>query len=126
MATPTLPTSPDRQGMVGIEADLSGQVEGDGEAGGAVGQQIFVALIGLFGVAHAGVLAHGPQPAAIHGGLHAAGVGIIAGVSDFAFLVAGVQIGRRVQGVDWDVGGGLGIGRGAIFGFWFVGHEEGQ
>ena len=115
MATPTFPTSPTARAMVRIEANLSGKVECDREPGGAVGQQVLVAFVGLLGVAHAGVLAHGPQPAAVHGGLHAPGEGIIAGVSDFAFLVAGVQIGGRVQSADGDVGGGFGVGRGADF-----------
>jgi hypothetical protein len=40
MATPTLPTSPQRQGMVGVVADLGGQVEGDREASLALFEQI--------------------------------------------------------------------------------------
>ena len=90
----------DRQGMVGIESDLRGQVKGDGETGSAVGQQILVALVGFLGVAHAGILPHGPEAAAVHGGLHAARVGIFAGVSDFAFLLLAVLIGGRVQWAD--------------------------
>ena len=62
------------QRVVGVEADLRRQIEGHAQAGGAVAQQILVAAIGLFGVAHAGVLPHGPETSAIHGGLHAAGV----------------------------------------------------
>ena len=46
-----------------------------------MGEQIFVAAVGLLRVAHAGVLAHGPQTAAIHGGLDAAGVGVLAGIA---------------------------------------------
>ena len=90
--------------MIGIQADLGGQVEGDGEAGGAVGQQIFVAFVGFFGVAHAGILAHGPEAAAVHGGLDAAGIGIVAGVSDVAVLVSGVQIGRGVERTNRECG----------------------
>ena len=77
------------EGMVGVEADLGGQIEGDGETRGAVCQQIFVALIGFFGVAHAGILAHGPEAAAVHGGLHAAGVREIAGIAEIAIVVPG-------------------------------------
>jgi hypothetical protein len=61
MATPTLPTSPSGQGVVGVVADLRGQVEGDAQAGLALAQQVAVALVGLLGRAEAGVLAHGPQ-----------------------------------------------------------------
>ena len=74
----------DGQRVVGVVADLRGQIEGDGEPGGAVGEQIFVAAVGFFGVAHAGVLAHGPEAAAVHGGLDAAGVGILAGIAEVA------------------------------------------
>ena len=116
MATPTLPTSPDRQRMVGIEADLRGQIEGDRKSGGAVGQQILVAFVRFLGVAHAGVLAHGPQAAAVHGGLHAAGEGIFAGISDFAFVVGAFEIGGRVERIDRNVGGGFDLGRtGRVF-----------
>ena len=34
-------------GVVGVVADLRGQIEGDGEAGGPVGEQEFVAAVGL-------------------------------------------------------------------------------
>ncbi len=74
-------------GVVGVVADLGGEIEGDGEAGGAVGEEEFVAAVGLLGVAHAGVLAHGPEAAAVHGGLDAAGVGVLAGVAEVAVRV---------------------------------------
>ncbi len=80
-----------RERIVGIEADLGGQIEGDREAGGAVGEQVLVALVGFLGVAHAGVLAHGPKAAAVHGGLHAAREGKLAGVSDFAIVIPAGQ-----------------------------------
>ena len=81
MATPTLPTSPSGHGMVGVVADLGGKIEGDGQAGRPLASRIFVAAVGFLGIAHAGVLAHGPEAAAVHGGLDAAGVGILAGVA---------------------------------------------
>jgi hypothetical protein len=46
-------------------------------AAGAVREQVVVAAVGLLGGAHAGVLAHGPEAAAVHGGLDAAGVGLV-------------------------------------------------
>ena len=66
-------------GIVGVVADLGGQVEGDGEAGLPLGEQVLVPLVRLLGGAEAGVLAHGPEPAAIHGGLDTPGVGIATG-----------------------------------------------
>ena len=76
-------------GVVGVIADLGGEIEGDGEAGGAVREEEFVAAVGLLGVAHAGVLAHGPEAAAVHGGLDAAGEGVLAGVVEVA---VGVEV----------------------------------
>ena len=80
----------DGHGIVGVVADLGGEIEGHREARGAVREEEFVAAVGLLGVAHAGVLAHGPEAAAIHGGLDAAGVGILAGIAEVA---VGVEAG---------------------------------
>ena len=104
MATPTFPTSPIAEGMVGVQADLRGQVESNGQSGGAVGQQIFVALVGLLRVAHACVLAHGPEASAVHGRLHATSEGILAGVADLPIVVPGFKIGWGVQRTDRNVG----------------------
>ena len=112
------------QRVIGIQADLGGQVEGDRKSGGAVGEQVFVAFVGFLGVAHAGVLAHGPKTASVHGGLDAAGVGIIARVSDVAVLVAGVEILRSVERPDRNVGGGLGIGGCVRLGFGSIRHYK--
>ena len=67
MATPTRPTSPIDVGVVGVVADLGGQVEGHGEAGGSLLEQVAVAPVGLGGGAEARVLAHGPEPAPVAG-----------------------------------------------------------
>ena len=79
----------DGQGIVGVIADLGGEIEGDGEAGGAVREEEVVAAVGLLGVAEAGVLAHRPEAAAVHGGLDAAGEGVLAGVVEVA---VGVEV----------------------------------
>ena len=125
MATPTLPTSPDREWVVGIQANLRGQIEGDGEPGGSVGQQIFVALVGFLGVAHARVLAHGPEASAIHGGLHAAREWILAGVAHLPVVVPGFEIGRGVERADGDVGLGFWVGGSEpARGLHFVDHDN--
>ena len=72
-------------------------------------EQIFVALVGLLGVAHAGVLAHGPEAAAVHGGLHAAREWIFAGIARLAFLVPFFQVRRRIELAHRDMRGGLRI-----------------
>ena len=65
-------------GMVGVVAHQGGKVEGDREAGLAPLQQELVALVGVLGGAEAGELPHGPEPAPVHRGVDAAGVGELA------------------------------------------------
>ena len=66
--------------MVGVHAHLGGEVEGDGESGGALRKQVAIALVAFFGAAEAGVLAHGPEAGAVHVLINAAGVGELAGL----------------------------------------------
>ena len=82
-------------GVVGVVADLRGEVEGDGEAGLTVLQQIAIALVGLFGAGEAGILAHGPEAGAIHGGLDAAGEGVFAGEAELVHVVGVFVFGER-------------------------------
>jgi hypothetical protein len=89
--------------VVGVQADLRGQIERYGQTRSAVGKQVLVTFVGFFGVAHASVLAHGPQASAIHGGLDAAGEGVLARVSDIAFHALTLEIGGDVQRLDWNV-----------------------
>ena len=113
------------QRVVGVESDLRRQIEGDAQSGGALAQQIFVAAVRLVGVAHAGVLPHGPQAAAIHRGLHAARVGKLSGIAELRVVVPAFEIGGRVQRIDGDVRGGFLVLRqlaGDGFGLGF-GHE---
>ena len=105
--------------MVGVQADLCRQIEGDGETRGPVGQQIFVAFIRFLGVAHARVLAHGPEASAVHRGLHAASKRVIAGVTDLPIVLPGFEIGWGVERLDGNVGVGLSFG-----GWLFVAHER--
>jgi len=55
-----------RDRVVGVEAHLGGQVEGDREAAGARLDEPLVALVGLRRGAEPGVLAHRPRPAGVH------------------------------------------------------------
>jgi hypothetical protein len=95
--------------MVGVEADLGGEIEGDGEAGLAFAEEIAVALIGFDGGAEAGVLAHGPEAAAVHGGIDAAGERKFAGEGDGGFRV-GREVGFGVETVEWEAGEGGEVG----------------
>ena len=67
-------------GIVGIDAELGGEVEGDAEAGDAALEEELVAPVGFLGGGEPGVLAHGPGAGAVHGGVDAAGVGEVAGI----------------------------------------------
>jgi hypothetical protein len=93
--------------VVGIKPDLRRQIERDTQSRGSLAQQVLVAVIRLVGVAHAGVLPHGPEPPAIHAGLHTARVGELAGIAGLAVIVPTLQIGRRVQRLDGNVGRGF-------------------
>ena len=93
-------------GIVGVVADLGGQVEGHREAGLALLEQEAVALVGFFGAGVAGVLAHGPEAAAVHAGLDAARVGVFAGEAQL-LQVIGVGVSRDEGRRQGDAGGGL-------------------
>ena len=83
IATPDAADFARGQRMVGIEAHLRRQVEGDRKSGGALREQVAVAPVALFGGAEAGVLAHGPEPAAVHVAVDAARVGELARPAQF-------------------------------------------
>ena len=59
--TPTLPTSPAASGVVGVVAGLGGQVEGDRQAGLALGEVGPVQLVGRHGGGVARVGPHHPR-----------------------------------------------------------------
>ena len=59
-----------------------------------MGQQVFVTLIGLFRRGEAGELAHGPEPAAVAGGVNAAGVGYLPRIAEVLVVV---PIGREIS-----------------------------
>ena len=56
-----------RTRVVGVHAQLGGQVEGHRQAGRAVCQQVAEPLVGLFRSGETRVLARGPRPLAVHG-----------------------------------------------------------
>jgi len=92
--------------MVRVHADLRGKIEGDGEAGLTLAQEIAIALVGFGGRGEAGVLAHGPEAATVHGGVDAAGERVFARIADgkIPFGVSdGVGI---VDAFKWNAGKG--------------------
>src|SRR5262249_58972412 len=105
--------------VVAVEAHEGGQVEGGAQTGLALFEQELETLVGLPGRAEAGELPHGPQPAAVHGGVDAAGVRVLAGEAEFRVGVKAVEAFGGVQGVDGDPanGGGRLLARGGSGGF---------
>ena len=79
--TPTLPTSPAADGVVGIETQLGRQIEGDREAHDALLDKVPVAPVGLRGRPEAGVLPHRPQPLGVHAPIDAARERVAAGLA---------------------------------------------
>ena len=71
-----------------------GKVERDREPGLAPLEQELVALVGVLGGAEPGELAHGPEPAAVHRGVDAAGEGELARQAGRATAI-GRQVERR-------------------------------
>jgi hypothetical protein len=66
IATPVRPDLAEAARVVGVQAELRGQVEGHRQARRAVLEQVLVALVGLLRRRVAGVLAHRPQLLAVH------------------------------------------------------------
>ena len=69
----------ERARVVGVVAHQRGHVEVDREPGLAVLDQIAKALVGVLAGAEAGDLPHGPEAAAIHRRIRAAGIRILSG-----------------------------------------------
>ena len=68
--------------MIGVEADLGGEVEGDREPRLTLAEQVAEAPVGLGRAPEAGVLPEGPEPPAIHRRLDASGVRVLAREAD--------------------------------------------
>ena len=60
-------------------------------------QQVLEAGVGLFGGAEAGEHAHGPQAAAVQGGVDAAGVGVLAGEAQVLLVIHAGDVQRGVE-----------------------------
>ena len=82
--------------VVGVVANLCRQVKGHRKPGLALFQQVAVACIRFFGAGISRILAHGPEAAAIHAGLHPAGVGIFARESQVLHIIR-VSLRRQRQ-----------------------------
>jgi hypothetical protein len=68
--------------VVGVEAELGGQVEGHRESGRPLLEQVAVALVGFLGAGVSRVLTHRPELLAVHVAVHAAGERVLARVAE--------------------------------------------
>ena len=90
--------------MVGVEADLCGKIESHRKARLAFAQEITIAAVGFDGRAEAGILAHGPEAAAVHRGIDSARVRKFAGVAEAGFRIPAGEIFFGVKRIDGKAG----------------------
>ena len=88
--------------VVAVEAHERRQVEGGAQPGLPLVEQELEALVGLPRRAEAGELPHGPEPAAVHGGVDAARERVLAGIAEVGFGVEAGEAVRRVERLDGD------------------------
>jgi len=91
-------------GIVGVESDLGGQVEGDVEAGLPPGDQPFEALVGLSRRAEARVLPGREGTLPVHQGVDSPGERVLPGLADRAPASAGLDVLGAVDRLDVDTG----------------------
>ena len=86
--------------MIRVVSHQRGKIESHGEAGLSLREQVTVARVAVFGGAEAGELAHGPQPAAVHGGVDSARQGRLTRERQVATLLPAGKLGGRVHATD--------------------------
>ena len=98
---------------IAIESHLRREVEGDTESGLSGVEQEAESLVGLARRAEARVLAHRPEPAAIHRGLHAARERKVSRVAELAGFVE-LRVTGVIDGRDRDPAWGEPFGGGGL------------
>src|SRR5260370_32811119 len=88
--------------MIRISPHLRRQVERNRKPGLTLLEQVTVTAIGFLGAAEARVLAHRPQPSAIHRRLHPARKRILAGKADLVHKIDAAQVVAIVSTFDLD------------------------
>jgi hypothetical protein len=101
IATPTRPTFAVRARRIRIDPHLRREIERDGQSRLPLLQQQPEPLVRLARRPEAGVLAHCPEPAAVHRRLHAARVREGAGISQIPVVLDG-RVGRTIDRRDRD------------------------
>src|SRR5580765_1962379 len=93
--------------MIGVISHQSREIEGYGEPAAAVLEQIFVALVGFLGRRKTREHAHGPEFAAIPGGVNAARVGRFPGIAEILFSVPIFgKVGCRIEAANRNIADG--------------------
>src|ERR1700752_4949677 len=82
--------------MIRIHPDLRGEIQRDREALLPFAEEVAIALVRFTGAAEARVLTHGPEGAAVHCGIDAAGKRELAGEAESFF---GIPIVEQIAGV---------------------------
>src|SRR5207248_4314041 len=93
-----------RAWAVRVVAHLRGEVESGRQPRLARGQEVAEALVRFLGGSEPGILAHGPEPTAVHGGLHAARVRILSRKAQLLLVIA---VARTVERLQLDAARGL-------------------
>ncbi len=81
------------QRVVGVQAHLGRQVEGDAQTAGAGRDELVVALVGLPRATEPGVLAHRPRPGRVHPRVNAPGVRVGARLTEALRQAGGQGVG---------------------------------
>ncbi len=95
-----------RFGRIGVVAHQGRQIEGDRQARLALVEQVFEALVGLFGRAKTGEHAHRPELAPVESRVDAAGVRVVPGQPQIVEVIQVRHIEGRIQASDRLGGGG--------------------
>src|SRR5690349_1551686 len=83
--------------MVGVVPHERRKIERDGKPRLPAAEQELVALVGIRGRAEARELAHGPEPTAVHRGMHAARKGELPGLAQLSRRIEAVQVPGRIE-----------------------------
>lgn len=78
-------------------ADLGRKVKCAGQAGTAVFNQVTITLVGFFSGSETCIHTHGPETAAVHSRLYAAGVRIFARDAEVSFIIKTFDIKRCIH-----------------------------
>ena len=86
-----------RSGVLRIIAHECWHIEGGGQSCLSMIDEVVKPLIGFFSASKARKHPHGPQPAAIHGGLHPAGIRVLSWEAQLGSIIEVFDVARGIQ-----------------------------